>query len=448
MQHSKLHFIGIGGAGMSAIASMCLHAGHRVTGSDVCESDALRQVRFQGATVYLHHDPQWVAGVDTIVVTSAIHPNNPELLAAKASGVEVLHRSEMLARLAMQYNNTVAIAGSHGKTTVTALLSYVAKASKLDPSYVIGGKISGDASHAHAGGQNLLLFEADESDGSFLAFAPSVAVITNMDADHMAVYDHDIEKLKAAFLKFAHNTPEDGMVVLGIDDENVRAIMPAINRKIITYGLTQDADIRAENSKPLLWQSQFEVNGKMITLNMPGRCNIQNALAVLAVEAALQVDFDKQAFEAFPGVARRCVRHNVTIGTSPVTLIEDYGHHPAEIKAMLELVREHCPGQRVVMLFQPHRYSRTKTLLQDFAAVLSGVDVLLISDIYAAFEAPIIGVNSQLLINAIQAEGAPEPIYVDALEHAPDLLAQWVQPNDVVLIQGAGTVSRVVQRLL
>ncbi len=452
MKHKvkQLHFVGIGGAGMSGIAEVLVNLDFVVTGSDMAENAATRRLAQQGATVHLGHAASHIKGADAIVVSTAVKEDNPEVIAARAAHIPVVPRALMLAEL-MRLRQGIAVAGTHGKTTTTSLIASILAEANMDPTFVIGGRLEAAGANARLGKGEFIVVEADESDASFLHLMPILAVVTNIDADHMETYGHDFERLKQAFVDFVQHIPFYGRAVLCNDDVNVRDIMPRIAKPITTYGLNEGADIRAVDITHSGGQMRFGVlNGgghrvMEVTLNLPGLHNVLNALAAIAVglevgatEAAIV-----KALAEFRGVGRRFTRYgevNINGGGS-FTLVDDYGHHPVEMAATLAAARAAFPGRRLVLAFQPHRYTRTRDLFEDFVKILSSVDVLLLNEVYAAGEAPIVAADGRALARAVRVSGRLEPHFVEHIAELPRVVLDTVQDGDVVLCMGAGSIG-------
>ncbi|MBI1906184.1 MAG: UDP-N-acetylmuramate--L-alanine ligase [Rhodocyclales bacterium] len=464
MKHKvkHLHFVGIGGAGMSGIAEVMLNLGYAVSGSDLGDSVATRRLASLGARVVRGHAGENVANADAVVISTAVRADNPEVLAARARNVPVVPRAQMLAEL-MRLKQGIAIAGTHGKTTTTSLTASILAEGGMDPTFVIGGRLNAAGANARLGKGDFLVAEADESDASFLLLTPVISVVTNIDADHMDTYGHDFGRLKQAFIDFLQHLPFYGVAVLCADDPHVRAIMPSVPKQIVRYGLSPDANIRAENIVAEHGRMRFDVvrvNGSVsrlpIVLNLPGVHNVLNALAAIAVATEVQVSDDAiiKALGEFRGVGRRFQQYGeVAIsatdgGTSgSYTLVDDYGHHPVEMAATLAAARGAYPGRRLVLVFQPHRYSRTRDCFEDFVQVLSTVDVLLLSEVYAAGEAPVVAADGRTLARALRMAGKIEPIFVEDIAAMPEALAAIVQDGDVVITMGAGSIGNLPGRL-
>jgi UDP-N-acetylmuramate--alanine ligase len=450
-----VHFIGIGGAGMCGIAEVLQNQGYAITGSDIAESANTRRLKDLGATVFIGHAESNIEFADVVVYSSAVTMKNPEMRAAAAAKLPLLARAEMLAEL-MRYRHSIAIAGTHGKTTTTSLLASVLAAGGADPTFIIGGLLNSAGTNARLGESRYLVAEADESDASFMHLQPMVAVVTNIEADHMGTYGGDFEKVKETFINFLHNLPFYGLAVLCIDDPSVREIMPLVSRPKLTYGFSEDADFRIENLSQHGGETRFEVyhretsNRLPITLNMPGRHNALNATAALAVavDEGLELAAIKQGLENFSGVGRRFdVQGVFPLGDGEIMLVDDYGHHPTEVAATILALREGWPDKRLVMLFQPHRYSRTSDLYDDFVDVLCDVDVLLLLEVYAAGEKKIAGADSRSLGRSIRLRGKVDPIFVQDEADVLGILEGIVADGDIVVTQGAGSVGALAKQL-
>lgn len=450
----RVHFVGIGGVGMSGIAKVLLNLDYMVSGSDLRESESVQRLRELGAKVWVGHQAEWVQGADVVVVSTAINSDNPELIEAQAQRIPVIRRAEMLAEL-MRFRYGIAIAGTHGKTTTTSLVASVLAAGGLDPTYVIGGRLNSSKSHARLGAGHYLVAEADESDASFLHLQPMMAVVTNIDADHMDTYGGDFEKLKDAFVAFLHNLPFYGLAVLCGDDPVVRELLPRAGRPLVTYGFGVDNDARASEVRAegtgMRFNAQLPgIEPFEVYLHQPGRHNVLNAMAALLVghELGVSVEAMQQALARFEGIGRRQQAYlGLSVQGKALTVVDDYGHHPREIAATLEAVRGAYPGQRLLLVFQPHRYTRTRDLLDDFASVLSEADALVLSDVYAAGEAPIANADGRALARAVRARGRLEPVFVEAVDDMPEVLAGMVHDGDVVLVMGAGNIGNLAPRL-
>ena len=452
MKHKvkRIHFVGIGGAGMSGIAEVLATQGYSVSGSDLAESAVTHRLAGLGITIAIGHAAANVAGADVVVVSTAVAPDNPEVAAARARRVPVVPRALMLAEL-MRLKTAIAVAGSHGKTTTTSLIASVLAEGGLDPTFVIGGRLLSAGANARLGRGDFLVAEADESDASFLYLSPALAVITNIDADHMESYDHDFEKLKRAFVDFAQRLPFYGVAVLCFDDANVRDIAPAITKAIVTYGLDEGAQLRATDVVNVAGRMRFVAHAAAVPdlaveLNLPGVHNVRNALAAIAIGRELGVDDAAiaRALAEFRGVGRRFQRYGevkLAAGGS-YTLIDDYGHHPVEMAATVDAVRGSFPGRRVVLAFQPHRFTRTRDLFEDFVKVLSSVDALVLTEVYPAGEAPIVAADGRALVRGVRIAGGVEPVFVETVADVPAALRALVRDGDVVITMGAGSIGQ------
>ena len=456
----KVHFVGIGGSGMSGIAEVLLNLGFEVSGSDLSEGATTQRLKSLGAKVSKGHAADNVAMVDAVVVSSAVKEDNPEVMAARAHKIPVVPRAMMLAEL-MRLKQGIAVAGTHGKTTTTSLIASVLAEAGMDPTFVIGGRLEAAGSHAKLGSGEFIVVEADESDASFLYLAPVLAVVTNIDADHMETYGHYFGRLRQAFLDFVQHLPFYGTAVLCIDDANVREILPAVTKPVTTYGMSESAQIRAVDVKAESGRMRFRVvrkdtQGKAlpeldIVLNLAGTHNVLNALAAVAV--AMEVGAPDaaivKALADFRGVGRRFQRYGdiAIAGGGRYTLIDDYGHHPAEMAATLAAARGAFPGRRIVLAFQPHRYTRTRDCFEDFVKVLSTVDVLLLTEVYSAGEAPIVAADGRALVRAVRVNGKVEPIFVEQAVDFPSAISAAVRDGDVVLTMGAGSIGSLAGTL-
>jgi UDP-N-acetylmuramate--alanine ligase len=446
-----IHFVGIGGAGMSGIAEVLANLGYQVSGSDLAENPAIRRLKGLGARISVKHNAQNINGADAVVVSSAVHPDNPEVLAAREHRIPVVPRALMLAEL-MRLKQGVAIAGTHGKTTTTSLVASVLAEAGLDPTFVIGGRLNAAGSNARLGAGDFIVVEADESDASFLHLQPVIAVVTNIDADHMDTYQQDFARLEQAFLQFLQNLPFYGTAVLCTDDPNLRKLLAQVTKPVLTYGTSDDASVRAEAIAHDGGRMKFRARRQGakpldVVLNLPGRHNVLNALAAIAVGTELQVRDEsiQKALEEFHGVGRRFQNYGKIDGR--FTLIDDYGHHPAEMAATLEAARGAFPGQRVVLAFQPHRFTRTRDLFEDFVRVLSSVDVLLLAEVYPAGEAPIVAADGRSLARALRLAGKVEPIFVEDIGEMPAAIRRIAEDGDVVITMGAGSIGGVPGQL-
>lgn len=451
----RIHFIGIGGAGMSGIAEVLLNQGYEVSGSDLRESSVTARLRRMGATVFIGHSAENVAGANVVVISSAVCPTNAEIVGARELRIPVVRRAEMLAEL-MRYRHGIAVAGTHGKTTTTSLMASVLAAAGRDPTFVIGGLVNSAGSNAQLGASRYLLAEADESDASFLHLQPMVAVVTNIDVDHMETYEGDFSRLKRTFIDFLHNLPFYGLAVLCQDDPVVAEIVDEIGRPTLTYGLSEGCDYRAINVRKNKTQTHFEVlrpgrdEPLAIELNIPGVHNVLNATAVIAVATEEGVDDEaiREGLKTFAGVGRRFqIYGNYPVADGEAMLVDDYGHHPTEVAATIQAIRDGWPERRLVMVYQPHRYTRTRDLYEDFVEVLSSVDALILLEVYSAGEDPIAGADGRHLSRSIRVRGKVEPIFVDSAAAVPDLVKDIVQPGDIVITQGAGNIGALAAEL-
>jgi UDP-N-acetylmuramate--alanine ligase len=455
----RIHFVGIGGSGMSGIAEVLLNQGYQISGSDINLSATVKRLKSAGVEVFLGHSKNNIEAVDVIVKSSAVTWDNPEIESARELGIPVVRRAEMLAEL-MRYRHGIAIAGTHGKTTTTSLIAAIFAEDGRDPTFVVGGRVNSTGTNAKLGDSRYLIAEADESDASFLHLQPMVSVVTNIEPDHMETYGFDFDQLKNTYIEFLHNLPFYGLAVVCVDDPVICELMVSIGRSTLTYGFSDKADYQIQDFQMDQGRGHFVINRPdnypplAIYMNIPGRHNALNAAAAVAVatdEGISDVAIVK-GLEKFCGVGRRFEM----IGNYPVVkdgvngeamLVDDYGHHPTELKATIQAVRDGWPDKRLMMIFQPHRYSRTRDLYEDFVQVLAEVDLLLILDVYAAGEEPILGAGSKNLCNSIRQRGGVDPIYVETLEQVPSLVADLVEPNDLVLTQGAGSVNKLVSSL-
>ncbi|MCP3719362.1 MULTISPECIES: UDP-N-acetylmuramate--L-alanine ligase [Paraburkholderia] len=457
MKHivKHIHFVGIGGAGMSGIAEVLVNLGYQVSGSDLAKNAVTDRLAALGARIAIGHAEENIEGANAVVVSTAVRSDNPEVLAARHRRIPIVPRAVMLAEL-MRLKQGIAIAGTHGKTTTTSLVASVLAAGGLDPTFVIGGRLISAGANARLGTGDFIVAEADESDASFLNLFPVIEVITNIDADHMDTYGHDFARLKQAFIEFTHRLPFYGIAVLCVDDPNVKEILPFVSKPIIRYGFASDAQVRAVNVIAREGKMHFTVMREDapsldIVLNLPGTHNVQNALAAIAIATELEVkDADIQrALAEFNGVGRRFQRY----GEIPVngggawTLIDDYGHHPVEMAATIAAARGAFPERRLVLAFQPHRYTRTRDCFEDFVRVLSTVDALVLTDVYAAGEAPIVAADGRALARAIRVAGKVEPVFVETVDEVPEALAAVVRDGDVVITMGAGSIGGVPGRI-
>ena len=459
MKHkvTHIHFVGIGGSGMSGIAEVLSNLGFTISGSDLADNAATRRLSALGVRVVLGHAAENIAGADAVVTSTAVRGDNPEVIAARAKHVPVVPRALMLAEL-MRLKQGIAIAGTHGKTTTTSLIASVLAEGGMDPTFVIGGRLNAAGANARMGSGEFLVAEADESDASFLHLSPVVSVVTNIDADHMETYGHDFARLKQAFVDFLHRLPFYGVAVLCVDDPHVREIMPFVSKQIVRYGLDPSANVRAENIHAEEGRMVFDVvrvNGTTsrlsIVLNLPGRHNVLNALAAIAVATEVGVSDEAivKALAEFKGVGRRFQRYGevaLPAGGS-FTLIDDYGHHPAEMAATLAAARGAFPGRRLVLAFQPHRYTRTRDCFEDFVKVLATPDALLLAEVYAAGEAPLVAADGRSMTRAIRVAGRIEPIFVEDIADMPAAILETARDGDVVVTMGAGSIGAVPGKL-
>ena len=451
----SIHFIGIGGAGMCGIAEVLLNQGYDVTGSDVQASENTRRLEALGATINVGHKSENVSSADVVVVSSAINETNVELVAALDLHTPIVPRAEMLGEL-MRYRHGIAVAGTHGKTTTTSLITEIFRCAGLSPTFVIGGLLKSAGTNAELGAGRYLIAEADESDASFLHLQPLSAVITNIDQDHMSTYGNDYDELKDTFVEFVHRLPFYGAVAVCIDDADVQEILPRLSRRVITYGFDESADVRASDitiDSTGGWRFEVlrpEMPTLSLTLAVPGNHNVLNALAAIAIasDEGIPDSAIAQGLAEFGGVDRRFqVTDGTCVGDVSVTLVDDYGHHPTEVNAVIETARRVWPDRRIAMVYQPHRYTRTRDLFEDFVRVLSQVDALLLIDVYAAGEAKIAGADGPALSQAIRQRGGVSPVFAESPEEALTLLPSFSEDGEVLIVQGAGNVSRVSNEL-
>ena len=461
MKHAvkHIHFVGIGGAGMSGIAEILHNLGYRVSGSDQSDSGTSRRLASLGIRVHVGHDAAHIEGAEAVVTSTAVKGDNPEVIAARARRVPVVPRAVMLAEL-MRLRKGIAIAGTHGKTTTTSLVTSILAEAGVDPTFVIGGKLNSAGANSALGKGEYIVVEADESDASFLNLMPVLSVVTNIDADHMDTYGHDFAKLKQAFVDFLHRMPFYGSAILCADDPGVRSIIPLVSRPVISYGFGEDAQVRAVDVEALPGgQMRFTVqrrNGTVmpdlqVTLNLPGRHNVLNALAAIAVATEIELPDEPmaRALAAFTGVGRRFQRYGdfKTTDGGRFTLIDDYGHHPVEMAAVISAARGAFPGQRLVLAFQPHRYTRTRDCFEDFVKVLGTADAVLLTDVYAAGEAPIVAADGRALTRALRVAGKVEPVFVDDVAELPQAIADNARGGDIVICMGAGSIGTVAAKV-
>ncbi|HOG02506.1 MAG TPA: UDP-N-acetylmuramate--L-alanine ligase [Accumulibacter sp.] len=459
MKHKvkNIHFVGIGGAGMSGIAEVLANLGFSVSGSDLAESSTTRRLGSLGVRIMIGHAAANVDAAEAVVVSSAVKSDNPEVLAARRRKVPVVPRAQMLAEL-MRLKQGIAVAGTHGKTTTTSLVASILAEGGMDPTFVIGGRLNAAGANARLGSGDFLVAEADESDASFLLLSPVISIVTNIDADHMETYGHDFSRLKQAFVDFLQRLPFYGVAVLCADDVNVREIMPLVSKQIVSYGFDASANIYAENLTAVAGQMHFDcvrVNGSVsrlpVILNLPGRHNVLNALAAIAVANELGIADAAiiKALGEFRGVGRRFQRYGdlALPGGGHCTLVDDYGHHPVEMRATLAAARGAFPGRRLLLAFQPHRYTRTRDCFEDFVKVLSGVDALVLTEVYAAGEQPIVAADARALARAVRVAGKVEPVFVEAIADLPQAILDAARDGDVVMTMGAGSIGAIPGKL-
>jgi UDP-N-acetylmuramate--alanine ligase len=451
----RIHFVGIGGVGMCGIAEVLLNQGYDISGSDIRVSPVTQRLADLGAQIFIGHQEANVRGAHVVVVSTAVTEENPELMAARAHRIPVVQRAQMLAEL-MRYRHGIAVAGTHGKTTTTSLVASILAAGGLDPTFVIGGKLTSSGSNAKLGASAYLVAEADESDASFLHLQPLTSIVTNIDADHMETYEGDFNRVKQTFVEFLHNLPFYGLAIVCVDDPVIWEILPQVSRPLMTYGFDQNADVKAIDLHQQGMITSFTVcrQGREnldIALNMPGRHNVQNALAAIAVATDLDVADEHIVIglNGFSGVGRRFqVLGDYPAKQGTATLVDDYGHHPREVAATIDAIREGWPGRRLVMVYQPHRYSRTRDLYEDFVDVLSRVDVLVLLDIYPAGEEPINGADGPSLCDSIRLRGQVDPVFVERGAAVAPILEKILHDGDLLLTQGAGDIGQISQALL
>lgn len=451
----RLHFIGIGGAGMSGIAELMANLGYEVAGSDQRETTVTRRLRGLGVEVFIGHRAEQVSGADAVVVSTAIDESNPEIQEARASRIPIVRRAEMLAEL-MRFYYGVAVAGTHGKTTTTSLVASILAEGGLDPTFVIGGQLNSAGANAKLGTTKYLVAEADESDASFLYLQPMVSIVTNIDSDHMRTYENDFNRLRGSFAEFLHHLPFYGLAVLCIDDDEARALVPKVARPVRTYGTRPEADVRATDIRQEGMRTSFVVHAEdldqplSVTLSLPGRHNVLNALAAICVALELGVDPEAigRALSGFQGVGRRFVATEIRDHAGrQLLIVDDYGHHPRELAATLAAARDGWPGRRVVLVFQPHRYTRTQEQFDDFVEVLSTPDALVLCEVYPAGEMPITGADGRALSRAIRTRGMLDPIFAQGLDAVPSLVDNLLRDGDIVIVSGAGDIGGVAARL-
>jgi len=446
----RIHFVGIGGAGMGGIAEVLVNLGYQVQGSDLKPNAVTQRLESLGVKIKFGHNAQNVANADVVVVSTAVAADNPEVVQALAARIPVVKRAEMLGEL-MRFRYSIAVAGTHGKTTTTSMVASLLAEGGLDPTFVIGGRLKSAGTNARLGTGKYLVAEADESDASFMHLQPMIAIVTNVDADHLATHGGDFEKLKQSFVAFLHNLPFYGLAVVCGDDSHAASLLPQINRPIVTYGIDSAADVRATRIQRHGMQSSFDVLRAgsaplAVRVNLPGRHNVLNSLAAIAVATELGVSDAaiQSALASFQGIDRRLQQYgDVRTPQGRITIVDDYGHHPTEISATIEALRQGWPGRRLVIAFQPHRYTRTHDLLDDFARVLATADALIVTEVYAAGEAPIAGADGKAICRAVRSHGRVEPVFVDKVENLRDAIARIITDGDVVVTMGAGSIGAV-----
>ena len=457
MKHKvkHIHFVGIGGSGMSGIAEVLLNLGYTISGSDLGSNAASKRLAQLGANVVQGHAAENITGADAVVTSTAVKGDNPEVIAARAKHIPIVPRAMMLAEL-MRLKSGIAIAGTHGKTTTTSLVASVLAQGGLDPTFVIGGLLNSAGANAKLGSGDFIVAEADESDASFLNLLPVIEVITNIDADHMETYGHDFARLKQAFIEFTQRLPFYGVAVLCLDDANVREIMPFVSKPIVTYGFHEDADVRAVDATAANGKMHFTVvqdgyENMQVSLNQPGMHNVQNACAAIAIarEVGVSDEATQKALSEFNGVGRRFTRYGeiALANGGTFALVDDYGHHPVEMAATLAAARGAYPGRRLVLAFQPHRYTRTRDLFEDFVRVISDADAVVLAEVYAAGEAPILAADGRSLSRALRVMGKVEPVFVEDILEMPDSILRVLKDGDVVIVMGAGSINAVPAKL-
>ncbi|KTT13564.1 UDP-N-acetylmuramate--L-alanine ligase [Pseudacidovorax intermedius] len=461
MKHAirHIHFVGLGGSGMSGIAEVLFNLGYGVSGSDLADSATLRRLAGLGMRTFVGHDAAHIEGADAVVTSTAVQADNPEVIAARAKKIPVVPRALMLAEL-MRLRSGIAIAGTHGKTTTTSLAASVLATAGLDPTFVIGGRLNSAGANARLGQGEYIVVEADESDASFLNLLPVMAVVTNIDADHMDTYGHDFGRLQKAFVDFLHRMPFYGTAILCVDDPAIRQILPQVTCPVTSYGFSEDAQVRAIDVRAVGAQMHFTAqrrNGVVlpdlpVVLNLPGEHNVRNALSVIAiaVELGLPDEAVQRGLAEFKGVGRRFQRYGevAAAGGGRFTLIDDYGHHPVEMAATIAAARGAFPGQRLVLAFQPHRFTRTRDCFEDFVKVLGGADAVLLTEVYAAGEAPIVAADGRSLARALRVAGKVEPVFVDDVRALPQAVLDNARDGDVVLCMGAGSIGAVAGQVV
>ncbi len=458
MKHKvkNIHFVGIGGAGMSGIAEVLINLDFKVSGSDLASNAVTQRLKKFGATIYQGHATENLNVADVVVVSSAVNEQNPEIIAARAKNIPVVPRALMLAEL-MRFRQGIAVAGTHGKTTTTSLIASILAEAGMDPTFVIGGKLEAASANARLGTGEYIVAEADESDASFLHLTPVMAVVTNIDQDHMETYEHNFDKLKSAFVEFLQQLPFWGMAVVCVDDANIREILPRVTKPVMTYGFSESARIRARNVRADNGKMHFtvdRVNGVTttfdVTLNLPGNHYVLNSLAAIAIASELNIadKFIIKALAEFKGVGRRFERYGeVSTKTGGTfTLIDDYGHHPVEMQAVIAAARDAFPNRRLVLAFQPHRFTRTRDCFEDFVRVLSTADAVILTEVYSAGETPIVAADARSLIRAVRVAGKVEPLFVETTDKMPQAILNMAQANDVVIVMGAGSIGHVAEK--
>ncbi len=458
MKHKvkNIHFVGIGGAGMSGIAEVLINLDFKVSGSDLASNAVTQRLKKFGATIYQGHATENLNVADVVVVSSAVNEQNPEIIAARAKNIPVVPRALMLAEL-MRFRQGIAVAGTHGKTTTTSLIASILAEAGMDPTFVIGGKLEAASANARLGTGEYIVAEADESDASFLHLTPVMAVVTNIDQDHMETYEHNFDKLKSAFVEFLQQLPFWGMAVVCVDDANIREILPRVTKPVMTYGFSESARIRARNVRADNGKMHFtvdRVNGVTttfdVTLNLPGNHYVLNSLAAIAIASELNIadKFIIKALAEFKGVGRRFERYGeVSTKTGGTfTLIDDYGHHPVEMQAVIAAARDAFPNRRLVLAFQPHRFTRTRDCFEDFVRVLSTADAVILTEVYSAGETPIVAADARSLIRAVRVAGKVEPLFVETTDEMPQAILNMAQANDVVIVMGAGSIGHVAEK--
>ena len=450
----KIHFVGIGGTGMNGIAEVLLNQGYFISGSDLSENTAVKHLKAQGAKIALSHAAENISNADVVVTSTAVKEDNPEVVAARAANIPVIPRAEMLAEL-MRFCYGIAIAGTHGKTTTTSLVASILTEAGLDPTYVIGGRLKSAQTNAKLGESTYFVAEADESDASFLYLQPMMAIVTNIDIDHLETYDDDVNCLQQTFAKFLHHLPFYGAAILCIDDLGVQKILPQVTRPIVSYGFHEAADVRATEVQQVGLQTNFTIKRKAradlpVCINLPGKHNVANALAAITVATELGINDGAivAALKNFAGVGRRCeILGEFTTSKGKVTLIDDYGHHPREVAVTQKAIKTAYPNSRLITIFQPHRYTRTKNLFEDFVHILSDTDMLLMLEVYAAGEKSIPAADSRSLCRSIRQRGKVDPIFINEPAELLNVLKTVLQDGDIILLQGAGDISFLAQKL-